>query len=54
MTEPRILTLHPIPASAEATEQKLREIRENTPLSERMDAWRTFAKLAQPKGRAAA
>jgi len=53
MTETRIIALHPIPASAEATEQKLREIRENTPLSERMDAWRTFAKLAQPRKEAA-
>jgi len=45
MTDLRIITFHAIPASAEAIEQRLREIRESATLSERMDAWRTFAKL---------
>jgi hypothetical protein len=42
----RILTLQPIPASAQAIEERLRAIREQTTLSERMEAWRTFARNA--------
>ena len=53
MTETRIIVFPPIPASAEAIEQKLREIRESATLSERMDAWRTFAKLPLLTKRAA-
>ena len=49
MTETRILTLHPIPASAEATEERLAAIRQQTTLSERIDAWRTLAKLPLPR-----
>lgn len=45
MTETRIITLAPIPASAEAREQRLREIRENATVSDKMAAWRALAKL---------
>ena len=48
MTETRILTLHPIPASAEAREQRLREIRESATVSDKMAAWRTLARLPLP------
>ncbi len=42
MTNSRIITLHPIPASAEATEQKLRQIREDATVREKAEAWRVF------------
>jgi hypothetical protein len=56
MTETRILTLHPIPARAEAQEQRMQQIREDTTLSERMAIWQALWEMPQvPKdGRAAA
>lgn len=53
MTETRIITLAPIPASAEAREQRLREIRENATLSERMSIWQTLWEMPQVPKRAA-
>ena len=47
MTETRIITLAPIPASAEAREQRLREIRENATLSDKMAAWQTLWEMPQ-------
>lgn len=47
MSETRIVIVHPIPASAEAIEQRLREIREQSTVSDRMAAWRALAKLPQ-------
>lgn len=41
-----VIELQPIPASAQAIEERLRAIREQTTLSERMEAWRTFARNA--------
>jgi hypothetical protein len=42
MTDTRIVTFYPIPARAEATEQKLRQIREDATVSEKAEAWRVF------------
>lgn len=53
MTDTRILTLHPIPAAAEAKEQRLREIRENTTVSERMAIWQALWEMPQVPKRAA-
>lgn len=53
MTDTRILTLHPIPASAEAKEQRLREIRENTTVAERMAIWQSLWEMPQVPKRAA-
>ena len=49
MTETRILTLHAIPARAEAIEQRLREIRESVTLSERMAIWQSLWEMPQPR-----
>lgn len=40
MTETRIVTLHPIPARAEAMEQQLRQIRESATVSDKLEAYR--------------
>ena len=54
MTETRIIALHPIPASAEAREQRLREIRESATVSERMAIWQALWEMPQvPKRRTA-
>lgn len=42
MTEPRYSIPKDIPPSAQATEQKLRQIREDTTVSEKAEAWRVF------------
>lgn len=47
MTDTRILTFYPIPASADATEQRLRAIREQTTTSERMAIWQTLWTMPQ-------
>ena len=42
MTEPHYSIPKDIPPSAQATEQKLRQIREDVTVSEKAEAWRVF------------
>lgn len=42
MTEPRYSIPKDIPPSAQATEQKLRQIREDATVSQKAEAWRVF------------
>lgn len=52
-SDTRILTFYPIPASAEAKEQRLREIRENTTVAEKMAIWQSLWEMPQVPKRAA-
>lgn len=45
-TETRVIALQPIPASAQAREDRNREIRENTTTQERIEAFRKLLKVS--------
>ena len=45
-TDTRVIALQPIPASAQAMEERLREIRESTTTQERIEAFRKLLKVA--------